>query len=144
MLNFLVAGIRWQWFAANKITLSFKISYDHGQLFWLTTIPFLSQRICSSVRIHTVVPEVISGKLRLKFWVTVCFLVVVLWVNGIREVKVVLNLWSNIFLTGEVSFLSGCEFRDSIERKWSSELSFVLLRGCLTVWMDLFAQPFDW
>ena len=47
--------------------------------------PFLSQRFCWSVRPRTVVFGAISGSLRFMFWVTVYFLVVVLWVNGIHE-----------------------------------------------------------
>ena len=78
MLIFVVVGIRWRWFLANMFPLSFKISCSRGQLFWLTTIPFLSQRFCSSVRIRTVVPGANSGKLLFKLWVTVCFSVVVL------------------------------------------------------------------
>ena len=140
MLNFSVVGIRWRRFLANMFPLSFKISYDRGRLLWLTTIPFLSQRFCSSVRIRTVVPRAVSGSLRLKFWVAVCFSVAVFWVHGISKGKVVLILCP----TGELPFWSGCEFRDSIARKWSSELSFALLRVCLTVWMDLPAKPFDW
>ena len=71
----------------------FKISYDHdhGRLLSLITIPFLSQKFCSAVQIRTVVLGAISGSFRLKFWVTVCFSVVVLWVNG-SEGKVALNL----------------------------------------------------
>ena len=88
--------------------------------------------------------ETISGILRLKFWVTVCFSVPVLQVDGISEGKVVLKLWPNNFLADEVPFWSGCEFRDSIAIKWSSELRFALLRVRLTVWMDLSPKPFDW
>ena len=69
---------------------------------------------------------------------------VLLWVSGISEGKVVLNLWPNNFSADEVPFWSDYEFRDSIARKWSSELSFALLRVCLTVWMDLSAKPLDW
>ena len=43
-----------------------------------------------SVRIRTVLPGVISGSLRLMFWVTVCFSVAVLWVDDTRESKVFL------------------------------------------------------
>ena len=93
MLSFSVVSIRWQRFPANMLPLSFKISYDRGRLFWLTTIPFLYQRFYSSVWIRTVVPWAISGKLGFKLRVTVCFSVVVLWVNRISEDKVVLNLW---------------------------------------------------
>ena len=77
-----------------------------------------------SVRIHTVVPGAISGKLSFKLWATVCFSVVVLWVNGISEGKIVLNLSPNNFSAGEVSFWSGCEFRDSIARKMIFRIKF--------------------
>ena len=123
---------------------SFKVLCDCGRLSWLTMIPFLSQRFCLLVQIRTVVPGAISGKLCFKLWVTVCFSVVVLWVNVISEGKVVLNMWPNNFSAGEVPFWSGCEFRDNIVRKWSSELSFALLRVCLTVWMHLSTKLFDW
>ena len=135
MLNFSVVGIRWRRFLDNMFPLSFKLSYDHGQLFWLATIPLLLESFCSPVRIRTVVPEAVSGSLHLKFWVIVCFLVVALWKNGISEGKVVLNLWTNNFSAGEVLFWSGCEFKDSIGRKWSSELSLALMRVRLTVWI---------
>ena len=144
MLSFSVVSIRWQRFPANMLPLSFKISYDRGRLFWLTTIPFLSQRCCSAVRILAVVPGAISGSLRLVFWVKVCFSKVSLWVNGTSEGHVVLNLWLNNFSADEVPFWSGCEFRDSIARKWSPELIFALLRVCITVWMNLSAKLFDW
>ena len=122
MLNFSV-GISWWWFLANIFPLLFKMLYNCGRLLWLTTIPFLSQRFCSLVRIRK-----ISGSLHLKFWVSVCFLVAVFWVHGISKGKVVLNFWPNDFSAGELPFWSDCEFRDSIARKWSSELSFALLR----------------
>ena len=143
MLNFSVVGIRWRRFLANMFPLLFKISYDHGRLLWLITIPFLSQKFCSSVQIRTVVLGAISGSFRLKFWVTVCFSVVVLWVNG-SEGKVALNLWPNNFSAGKVPFWSDCEFRVSIARKWSSEWNFALLRVRFTVWMDFSAKTFDW
>ena len=41
-LNFSVVGIRWRRFLANIFPLSFKISYDRGRLFWLTTIDLLT------------------------------------------------------------------------------------------------------
>ena len=143
MLNFSVVGIRWRQFLANMFPLSFKILYDCDWLFWPTVIPFLSQRFCSLVRIHTAVPGAISGKLCYKLRVTVFFLVVILWVNGISEGKVVLNLWPNNFSAGEVTFWSSWEFRNSIVTKWSSESSFAMLRVRLTVWKDLSAKPFD-
>ena len=55
------------------------------------------------------------------------------WVDGISEGKVVPNLKPNNFSAGEVPFWSSCEFKDSIARKWSSELSFALLRVILAV-----------
>ena len=133
----MVFGIRWRRFLANMFLFLFKILYDRERLFWLTTITVFSQRFCLSVRICTVVPGSISDSLRLKFWVKICFSMVVLWVNGISEDKVVLNLWLNNFSAGEVPFWSGCEYRDSIASKWSSELNFAFLRVCLTDWMDL-------
>ena len=135
----MVFGIRWRRFLANMFLFLFKILYDRERLFWLTTIPVFSQRFCLSVRICTVVPGSISDSLRLKFWVKICFSMVVLWVDGISEDKVVLNLWPNNFSAGEVPFWSGCEYRDSIAIKWSSELNFALLRVCLTDWMGLSA-----
>ena len=135
----MVFGIRWRRFLANMFLFLFKILYDRERLFWLTTITVFSQRFCLSVRICTVVPGSISDSLRLKFWVKICFSMVVLWVNGISEDKVVLNLWLNNFSAGEVPFWSGCEYRDSIAIKWSSELNFALLRVCLTDWMGLSA-----
>ena len=135
----MVFGIRWRRFLANMFLFLFKILYDRERLFWLTTITVFSQRFCLSVRICTVVPGSISDSLRLKFWVKICFSMVVLWVDGISEDRVVLNLWPNNFSAGEVPFWSGCEFRDSIAIKWSSELNFALLRVCLTDWMCLSA-----
>ena len=41
---------RWQWFLANLFPLLLKISYDHGWIFWLTAIPFLSQSFCLLVQ----------------------------------------------------------------------------------------------
>ena len=135
----MVFGIRWRRFLANMFLFLFKILYDRERLFWLTTITVFSQRFCLSVRICTVVPGSISDSLRLKFWVKICFSMVVLWVDGISEDKVVLNLWLNNFSAGEVPFWSGCEYRGSIAIKWSSELNFALLRVCLTDWMGLSA-----
>ena len=51
-----------------------------------------------------VVPGVISGSLRLKFLVTVCFSVAILWLDDISEDKVVLNLRPNNFSPAEVPF----------------------------------------
>ena len=65
-------------------------------------------------------------------------------VNGMSKGNVILNLWPNNFLAGEVPFWSVSEFKDNIARKWSSELNFTLLRVCLTVRMNLSAKPFDW
>ena len=132
----MVFGVRWRRFLANMFFL-FNILYDRGRLFWLTTIPFFSQRFCLSARICTVVPGSISDSLRLKFWVKICLSMEVLWADVISEDKLVLNSWPNNFSAGEVPFWSGCEYRDSIARKWSSELNFAFLRVCLTDWMDL-------
>ena len=106
--------------------------------------PYLFCPSLLSVRICTVVPGAILGGLLLRFWVTVCFLVATLWVDGVSKGKVVLNLWRNNFSAGEVLLWSGCEFRDNIARKWSSELRFALLRVSLTVWMDLSVKPLGW
>ena len=139
MLDFLIVGIRWRWFLANMLPLSFKISDDDGRLIWLTTMPFLSQGFWSLVLFLEQFQAVYIFR-----WVTVYFSVMVLWVKSISEGEVVLNLWANNFSAGELPFWSGCEFRDRVARKWSSELSFALLRVHLTVWMDLSSKPFDW
>ena len=144
MLNLPAVGIRWRQFLSNTFPLSFKISYDRGQLLWITTIPFFSHRFCSSVWIRTVFPVAIFGSLRLRFWVMVRFLVAALWVDGVSYGKVVLNLRPNNFLAGKVPFWSGCEFRDSIARKWSSDLNFALFGVRFSVWMDLSLKPFAW
>ena len=138
-------GCSYRVMTASGWNISFFIqntTYNRGQFFWLTTIPFLFQKICSSVRI--VVPGAILGRLLLKFWVTVCFMVEVLWIDGESKGKVVLNLWPNNLSAGEVPLWFGYEFRDSTARKWSSELGSVLLRVRLTVWLHLSAKPFDW
>ena len=84
------------------------------------------------------------GSLCLRFWVMVRFSV-----GGntlgkcISEDKALFNFWANNFSTGEVPCWLGCEFRDNMTRKLSSELRFALLRVCLAVWMDLFFKSFD-
>lgn len=56
------------------------------------TVPFLSNKFCSSVRFRTVVPGAISGSLHLRFCVTVGFSVATFWVDGVSDGKVAFNL----------------------------------------------------
>ena len=124
MLNLSVVCIRWQQFLANTFPPSFKVLYDHEQLFWLT-IPSFSQRFFLSVPMFL---GYIWAIFNLRFWVTVGFSGATLSVDAMSKGKVVLNLWHNHFSVGEVLFLSGFEFGNNMPRKWSSELSFTLLR----------------
>ena len=71
---------------------------------------------CLSVRICTVVTGAISGRLLLRFWVTVDFLARTLLIDRISEGKVVLYLWPNNFSADEFPCLSGC-IRDDMTRK---------------------------
>ena len=142
MLNFSVGirrqlGIRWRRFLANMFPLSFKILYDRGQLFWLTKYRLRYE-------FALLLLEQFQAVYVLSFWQQYAFRWWFFWVNGVNKGRVVLNLWPNNFSAGEVPFWYGCEFRDSITRKWYSESSFALLRVCLTVWMDLSAKPFYW
>ena len=47
---------------------SFRTLYNRGQLFYFMTMPFLSQIICSLVRILTVFPCEIFGKEWVVLW----------------------------------------------------------------------------
>ena len=67
--------------------------------------------------IRTIVLRVISGSLCLRFWITVGFWLVTLWVDGVSDDKVVFNLRPSNFSVGGVLFLSGCEFKDNMARK---------------------------
>ena len=99
---------------------SFRILYDHGQLFCFMTMVFLSQRFCLSVRILTV----FSCEIFDKEWVILPDLGVAVATEfcgnkSLAEGRFVRSSRLSNFLAGEILFSLGCEFKN-IKARYSS------------------------
>ena len=128
------------------IPFLFRTLYDRSRLFSFMTMPFLSQRFCSSVRTLTEFPCGIFGN----EWVVLRGLGVSV-INEYCGLKGrFVRIWriSN-FLAGEIPYLLGCEFKNNKARHSScwSYFAFFKVRSPFpfsSLWVDCSTIPLDW
>ena len=115
--------IKWQRFVIIKLPFLFKTLYKRPRSFREITDPFLPQVFSALVLILTVPPEFKVGS---RFWVSGSIDVLVVkglccGITGCRLVRIgrLNNLWAGYNL-----FSSGWEFKNSIDKQWSSFANF--------------------